>query len=162
LNNVEVIIYLFSNDEKIYDLLKEGVKKPENWFSHLHLGRSEDWIVLKDIKTISIQKKEFAGKIDYLTWVPSPEENYHIENSEKYEENYKILKGRGMLVPAKYELVEINNTLLRNFEWKNVKILESQNYPITITSELFEYLFDEEKNLPLIFTRVSKFEKEGD
>jgi hypothetical protein len=72
------------------------------------------------------------------------------------------LKGRGMLVPAKYELVEINNTLLRNFEWKNVKILESQNYPITITSELFEYLFDEEKNLPLIFTRVSKFEKEGD
>lgn len=162
LNDVHILLYLVSDNIDIFSAIETGIKRPDKWFSHLHLGRSEDWVVLKEMKQIKIEPMEFAGKSDYLSWIPSPNENYHADEFPQYERTYETLNGRSMLIPAKYEIVVIDQTPLRNFEWKKVKILESQNYPITFTSHRFRYFVDDEKDLPLIFTRITKTEKSGD
>lgn len=167
LNDVKLLLYLNCENENLYSLIQEGFKRPGQWFSHLHLGRSEDWVVVKSAEVVKLEKKSYSGKTEYMTWIPSPEEYLNAGKTDGYERTFHTLKGRTMLIPAKYEIVSVNNTRLRNFEWKKVKVLESQNYPITLTSESFEYLIDsiwesdKVTELPVIFTRIDKFE-EGD
>ncbi len=167
LNDVKLLLYFYCENENLYNLIQAGFIRPEQWFSHLHLGRSEDWVVMKSAEVVKLAPKHYSGKTEYITWIPSPEAYLDIGKIDGYEQTFQTLKGRSMLIPAKYELLTVNNTRLRNFEWKKVKVLESQNYPITITSESFEYLIDtiweadKVTELPVIFTRIDKFE-EGD
>ena len=165
LNNLEIKLYLFSENNALYNRIRQGLKEPEKWYSHLHLGRSEDWINLKSVEKVKLKREKYAGKTGFLTWVPSPTEHYHKTEFPDYQKTFQKLSGRSLIVPEKYEMVEIENTVLRNFNWKKVKILESQLYPITLTSDRFEYYLDHEIDngkviiTPVIFTRIKGEDK---
>ncbi|MDI3534158.1 MAG: hypothetical protein PWQ82_523 [Thermosediminibacterales bacterium] len=115
LNGVKVFIYLYHPVQQVTKCLQENIKLPEKWFSHLHLGRSEDWAVpcgacMVDLQ-ISKKPENFRNAQQYYQWMPHPE-NAFLPNEKEVENNYKRLyekiQGNLFLVTSVYHLTEVN------------------------------------------------------
>lgn len=50
--------------------IKESFENPINRGSPLHLGRAEDWIVIKEIKYVDLEIGEINGNYGYFFWIP--------------------------------------------------------------------------------------------
>lgn len=167
LENVNLVIYIKHNDEKILDNLKELIKNPEKRIYPLHLGRAEDWIVFdgepeESIKIVEkIEKDKFLGRFEYYTWIPDYRERNGIKEFEyvglfkdnAQKENYKKffdkIYGSSHLITSFYHL----KNGIRVFEHIPVKLFEGGSFPLDF-GKPFEFLIDKETEIPLIFTKV--------
>lgn len=73
LENVELIIYLYHQDRESIEKLKQKIENPVDRLQPLHLGRAEDWIVIKNLKILEdelISLKKRDGVYDYFFWIP--------------------------------------------------------------------------------------------
>ncbi|MEM5810208.1 MAG: type I-B CRISPR-associated protein Cas5b [Candidatus Aenigmatarchaeota archaeon] len=73
LENMELFIYLYHEREDEIVKIKQKLENPDDRLQPIHLGRAEDWIVIKDIKILGesdILVKKINGLFDYFFWVP--------------------------------------------------------------------------------------------
>jgi CRISPR-associated protein Cas5t len=127
LNQVEVHIYLHHSNPLILQKLQQNITAAEKWFSHLHLGRSEDWVIIESISQIDLSvsntAKELREARTYYQWVPDPKYTFGINAGicpKEYTELYNKVQGNAVLVTSIYRLVEIpygdsEFRLIRNF-----------------------------------------------
>lgn len=152
LENVQLVIYVYHEDENFLRELGEAIDNPKNRNTVLHLGRAEDWLVVNDIRIteVSKERKNFT-KIDYFTWVPSADyvdKNFIEIDGMEYEEFFKNIRGNFVRVPTFYEIIEGQRIFTR-----------------FVLSKLFEkgfminppFYHDEEEGLPVIFTKLNGY-----
>ncbi|WP_068747791.1 type I-B CRISPR-associated protein Cas5b [Thermovenabulum gondwanense] len=70
LNDVQILIYLYHHDYTFLDEIKQKFENPANRYSPLHLGRAEDWIVIKELEDIELEVHETNGNYGYFFWIP--------------------------------------------------------------------------------------------
>ncbi|MBO8169066.1 MAG: CRISPR-associated protein Cas5 [Thermoanaerobacteraceae bacterium] len=134
LNEVKVFIYLHHPATEVTRCLQENIELPERWFSHLHLGRSEDWAApcgasLIDLK-LSKKPQDFCNARQYYQWMPKPENTFIPDETETeierdYKRLYKKMQGNLFLVTSLYNLEKV--------EWsekdgKKIKTAEIRNF----------------------------------
>lgn len=176
LNNVETVAYLFHPDEELVGMIIDNAGNPERWISHLHLGRSEDWAVLENIKEIDFKVCQHPGELsegrNYWGWVPKPEKDKSTmqfcgeeDTRRAYKVLYERLSGGCFLVPSVYRKVPVEIVLgsAKNKKNKNEKkIVEIRNFsyiparaarmsiPLNPDDTVLPILCDPEKSLPII------------
>lgn len=102
LNDVHLVIHLIHESREFLNEIMNALNNPIKRTQPLHLGRAEDWIVLKN-KVIEVQLnlEKVYGAYNYFFWIPM-----EFENAE----------GLPYRVPSFY-FIKGN---LRNFEYINV------------------------------------------
>ncbi len=153
LNDVHLWIYISHDNEKFLERLKKEIKKEKESHSSriypLHIGRAEDWIVLEQVRIISIDdnKQEIYGSYKKFFWIPKEFYNEHQKkNSEKSGEVpldlRETLLGLIYRLPTFYKL----QNGYRVFEYKEVYLSEGE-FDGTIKA----YTDKDEDELPIFF-----------
>lgn len=168
LEEVNLIIYIYHSDFNFLKEIENSLKNPEKRIYPLHLGRAEDWIVFdgqpdESIKIVEINqnnKKPFYGNFDYYTWIPDPkprngengeyvdyiEKNFYSKNFERF---FQKVKGSSHLITGFYKI----ENGVRNFKHIPVKLFEQGDFPFYF-GKPFEFLIDEELNIPLFLCKM--------
>lgn len=133
--DVELIIYVYHEDEELLKELSERIRFPNK---ALHLGRAEDWIVVKDVKRVEVGEIRPISFTHY-TWLP---------DKTLYEENnlYNQIQANSYMVSLYYEII---NSVRVFTEYVRCKLVNG----------LFKSarcIGDKETNLPLFFYRREK------
>ncbi|MCX7942695.1 MAG: type I-B CRISPR-associated protein Cas5b [Dictyoglomaceae bacterium] len=113
LNDVNIIIYLYHEDYNFLETIKESFNNPNNRTSPLHLGRAEDWIIIKEIdilKTFIIE--EINGDYKNFFWIP--EKTFDLG----YNFDFNKINGLVYNLTTFYKIVNGS----RNFEYIRVKL----------------------------------------
>ncbi len=159
LENVKLIIYIYHPDEKFLEELKETFKNPQKRVYPLHLGRAEDLILfeekpeetMKIIEVAEDKKEPFYGQFDYYTWIPHPSyllnKNFYPQEFEKF---FAKIKGSYHFITSFYEI----KNGMRNFKYVLVKLFEQGDFPFNFGTP-FEFLADNELNIPLFFAKIT-------
>lgn len=127
LNQVQVYIFLYHPNKQILQKLEQNIVSPEKWFSHLHLGRSEDWAVIESagLTELSVSNaiEVFKNAGKFFQWMPDPKHTFGINDlisHSEYGELYEKIQGNAVLVTSTYKLKEVlkNNRpiIIRNFD----------------------------------------------
>jgi CRISPR-associated protein Cas5t len=109
LHNVDLSVYLYH--PKLMDEIKSAFENPSSRVSSLHLGRSEDWIVIKENKKISIDTwKSGYLSLSLFTWIPSLSDvdDEFILDKESYKKFYERVNGNLFRIPTFY-IINKNN-----------------------------------------------------
>lgn len=145
LENMEVIVHIYHENEDKLKKIKGKIENPENRLQPLHLGRTEDLIVFKDISVIEdneIEYKRQDGRYPYFFWIP--EKLFSLKN--EYEINWNDFDGLLYLLTtfSKIENYEIhhNHTGKRIYEMIRAKLNDGK----IINTKC---LFDKELQLPI-------------
>ncbi|AEH23308.1 CRISPR-associated protein Cas5 family [Thermodesulfobacterium geofontis OPF15] len=157
LENVKLVIYIRHEDENFIEILKNAFENPSNRIYPIHLGRAEDLVVFEEIKTLNIkeEKKPLYGSLkEYnFTWLVDPGRGEKYLDFKFYPENYSEffnkIQGSYHLITSFYRIVEG----FRVFEQIPVKLFEGGSFPLSF-GKPFRFIFDEEENLPLFFTKM--------
>lgn len=115
LNDVNIIIYLYHEDTSFLEKIKHYFEKGNSRTSPLHLGRSEDWIVIKEINLVNyLIVEEINGDYANFFWVPERIFDIGINI------NFKFEKIQGLI----YNLTTFYKIRdgVRNFEYIRVKL----------------------------------------
>ncbi len=158
LNDVNVWIYLHHTDPQVEVVLKENLWLPEKWYSHLHLGRAEDWAIPESLSFVELKKRDnpssFKDSKNYYQWMPSPDsENFCQPFSEEYKELFDKVSGNTVLVTAIYKKVNINNSIIRNFSHVPAKMTKSQ-VPWLSPKRYPKLYCDIELNVPVYLVNI--------
>ena len=145
LHNVRLIVYIYHENDKFLEKICNAFAEPENRNTVLHLGRSEDWINIEDLKSIELTR-EISEKIPYYCWIPAPEFVDYNFVDEEYEKFFNSLSGNLLRLPTFYSL--INNQRIFN-HYVKVKLFEGGGFP-----KNGFYVDKELENLPVIFTSI--------
>lgn len=70
LNDVEILIHLYHQDPSLLDVIRTSFQEPKNKSSVVHLGRSEDLVVVEEISFDEVELRRVNGQFDYFFWVP--------------------------------------------------------------------------------------------
>jgi len=156
LENVNLLIYIKHEDEKFLEKMKNAFKNPEQRIYPLHLGRAEDLVVFEGIDDeIKIEKKPLYGKLENydFTWLVDPERGEKYldldMNWEGYKDFFNKIQGSYHLITSFYKIVEG----IRVFEYIPVKLFEGGSFPLYF-GKPFEFIFDENENIPLFFAKM--------
>lgn len=145
LHNVNLIIYIYHNDNEFLNCIKKAFENPSERVSTIHLGRAEDWVVFEEIKCIEI-KQQPARQIPYFSWIPSKE---FVDSSlvfDGYDDFFKNLNGNLFRLPTFYD---IHNNQRIFSDYVNVKLHEGGSF------RKYNFYVDEsENNLPVIFAKL--------
>lgn len=164
LNEVKVVIYLKHPNQAVEEKLLENYDKPEKWLSHLHMGRAEDWAIIENIKRTELsftnQPSAFQQATDYYQWLPLPEYAFGVERNE-YEKLYHKIQGNAVLVTSIYRRVEINKSIIRNFDHVPARLCCSQ-IPFLDDFSLPRLLTDEELHLPVFLCSLNPNTERGE
>ena len=132
LNEVFLWIYLIHEDRGFLKSIKDSLEKPDHRLYPLHLGRAEDWIVIKEIKEdVNIELNRVFGHGDKFFWLPLTS----IKDRSK-------ITGLFYRVPTFYRLIDQK----RNFEF-----VETYLYSEGFTGNVETYVDRDENELPLFF-----------
>ncbi|MFN3406798.1 MAG: type I-B CRISPR-associated protein Cas5b [Caldimicrobium sp.] len=150
LYNVDLIIYIYHKDVSKLEEIKRAFESPAHRLSSLHLGRAEDWIVIKEVKVFEPKKGKVRIIKDYCTWVPKPEYVFYnlLGNSgelrEGYEGFYKNLNANIFRIGLYYKIVQGERIF---DEFVETKLYEGQGF------RPFNFYLDPDsnENLPLFF-----------
>jgi len=127
LNEVAIWIYVYHSNPSVLEAIKQNHCRPEKWFSHLHLGRSEDWAAVEIVGTVELQVSnravDMSGTGQYFQWMPRPDFAFGLNqyiSKQEYDELYRKIQGPATLVTSIYELIEAplgggNTGIIRNF-----------------------------------------------
>ncbi|NLC06575.1 MAG: type I-B CRISPR-associated protein Cas5 [Syntrophomonadaceae bacterium] len=133
LNQVQVYLYLCHSNSSLLQELQQNITAPEKWFSHLHLGRSEDWAMVESANMIdlsvsnSVEDLKEAGS--YYQWMPDSKHTFGLNDkicNEEYNELYKKIQGNAVLVTSRYELVKISHSKGKSGEIRNFAHVPAQ------------------------------------
>ncbi len=133
LNNVNIVIYLYHNDKEFLNNIEDSLKNPKDRLYPLHLGRSEDWIVFKDIEKLDLVEEDTGGNFRYFFWIP--QKPYPANPT-----NFVKIGGLRYKITTFYKIQ--NGT--RNFEFIEVKLNEGSISGIN-------FFWDKKGNLPVFF-----------
>lgn len=125
LHNVDLTIYIYHPE--LMDEIKSAFENPSNRLSSLHLGRSEDWIVIKEIEKISINPGKLR-KLSLFTWIPSLEDMNaeFTPDREGYKTFYDQAIGNLFRLPTFYTITENNQRIFTKYI--EVKLFEKGSF----------------------------------
>lgn len=165
LNDVEIYIYLSHPNVTVIDTILENASYPERWYSHIHLGRSEDWACIEDIGyqslTISNKPKDFSNVSKYYQWMPRPDVAFGVDeylSLEEYESLYNKVQGNITLVTSIYKLAKAPYTegqgrFIRNFDHIPARITNSP-VPFLDNFTLPNLFVDQELQVPVYMSKI--------
>lgn len=169
LNDVEAHIYLIHN-KQVTTIIKENVYNPTKWLSHLHLGRSEDWIEIKgidDVKiTIGNKPSDYSGGRKYSQWMPDPNKangeyvflpSAEVANQIDYGAVYNNTRGLVNIITSTYKISPLGH---RDFEYVPVRLFNGQVAWLSPT-RYPSLLCDPYLKVPLFFFNVD-LSRQGD
>lgn len=134
LNEVNIIIYLYHEDVYFLEKIKYSFEKGNSRISPLHLGRSEDWIVIKEFDFIdNIVIEELNGDYNNFFWIPEKLFNKGVDLDFKFEKIYGLIYNLTTFYKIKDGA--------RNFEYIRVKLSDG-NFGDILS------FYDPKENLP--------------
>ena len=143
--NVNLMIYVYHPEYSFLAKIKRELENPKDRNSPLHLGRAEDWVVIKDVGFLENLNTDEIWRLDFFSWVPSADyldRNFTISDYCKF---FDSIQGIRMMVPVYYDIVEGQRIFTRYVE---AKLFEGGTFnPIRC-------YVDNEENIPLILTRL--------
>jgi len=164
LNGINTYIYLFHPDPKTMQLIAEQLTQPEKWFSHLHLGRAEDWVIPISCEIIvlspSNQAKAQQNAREFYQWLPAPETAFlgGLLDDSEYQDFYNRMSGSVSLVTSLYRLVGVplgegKKGTIRSFSHVKSKLCQSQ-IPLDSRLRIPTLLTDPQINSPVYMARI--------
>ncbi len=140
LNEVKIYIYLWHPYEKFLEEIEKRFLNPSERNDPLHLGRSEDFIIIENIKHITIKIDQIENNFKTFFWIPEKpftwDENVHF--------NFEEIRGLLYRIPTFYRIVDQK----REFEYITVKL---NNGIITNIN----FYVDSELGLPIFLANFS-------
>ncbi|OPY56695.1 MAG: CRISPR-associated protein (Cas_Cas5) [Pelotomaculum sp. PtaU1.Bin035] len=137
LNNIRTFLYFSHSDQEVMQLVEKRLTQPEKWFSHLHLGRAEDWVIPYASEIIELlpsdQAESQQNARNFYQWLPAPESAFlgnYIDDDE-YQDFFQRMNGSVTLVTSLFRLVEVpysedRKGTIRSFNHVKAKICRSQ------------------------------------
>jgi CRISPR-associated protein Cas5t len=165
LNNLKTYLYFSHPDQDIMYMIKERLVLSEKWLTHLHLGRSEDWVIpylCEIIELLPSDQAEFQqNAVNFYQWLPGPESAYlgsYLKDAE-YQRFFLKINGSVMLVASLYRLVEVpysegKKGTIRSFDHVKAKICQSQ-IPLNSRLKLPVLLTDQQLKSPVFMAKIS-------
>ncbi|MEG8946944.1 CRISPR-associated protein Cas5 [Rosettibacter firmus] len=125
LNNVEIIIYMYHEDESVLMKIYENLLEPKNRLEILHLGRAEDWIILKD-KPVFLNESDLSFKrldrnYGYFFWIPEK-----IYSFDSYTIDFNNLDGLLFNIPVFSKIENYHQTFNRNGKRTFIKYMRTK------------------------------------
>ena len=142
LNDVELWIYLYHQDGVFLERIEDYIRNPSlQRKSPLHIGRAEDWIVIKDIKnSVNLKTRtNEGGDFKVFFWIPKEIWN---NGDNDIKESYNRISGIIYRIPTFYKL----QNGVRNFGYMEVKLNDGE---IVNPDETIKFFFDEEEEMPV-------------
>lgn len=166
LNEVTVWIYAYHPESAVLEAIRQNSCLPEKWFSHLHLGRSEDWAMLEAVDMVKLEVSNRAADMKetgrYFQWMPEPDSAFGVNkfiNGQQYGDLYRKIQGPAMLVTSTYQLVETHLGggkigVIRNFKHVPARLTD---LPVTfLDSFKLPALFVDPRNSTAVyFARIN-------
>lgn len=161
LNDVELIIHLYHQNEDFLQKINEAILNPSNRLEVLHLGRSEDWIVFIDLPAFLDENKIVYKRKDsdykHFFWIPEK-----IFPLNSYKINYDDFDGIVYNLPYFSEIENYQNTFNKNGKRKFTYIQTKLNDGKITRAKI---LLDTEIGLPIFLgdfqnEQVSNLSKE--
>ncbi len=145
LHNVALTLYVYHPE--LMDEIKSAFENPINRNSTLHLGRSEDWIVITDIEKIGIDKGS-QGQLSLFTWIPSLSDvdDEFIPDRENYKNFFRQVNGNLFRLPTFYNITEDNKRIFTKYI--EVKLFEKGSFRAQ------GFIIDESEKIPLFFAKM--------
>ena len=145
LHNVDLTIYIYHPE--LMDDIKSAFENPSNRLSSLHLGRSEDWLVIKEIEKVSIGN----GRVRHLplfTWIPSLSDinDEFMRDRECYKKFFDQISGNLFRLPTFYNITESNKRVFTKYI--EVKLFEKGGFKAQ------EFYIDENEGIPVFFAKM--------
>lgn len=135
LNDVHLVLYIYHSDLDLLEMIQQNINVPEKWYSHLHLGRAEDWVIVNSASTISLTVSNNPANLrnadQYYQWMPETGSAFGIGiyiDKKHYDELLYRVQGPATLVTSIYNLVnmpfqkktgkkvKVKNVTIRNFD----------------------------------------------
>lgn len=145
LHNVNLNIYIYHKE--LMNEIKQAFENPSARLSIFHLGRSEDWLVIREIKIINIEKKE-VSYLPLFAWIPSAEniDDELIPDKENYKKFYTQVNGNLFRLPTFYEITDSNQRIFNKYI--EVRLFEKGGF------RKQDFYVDIEVNIPLFFGKM--------
>lgn len=70
LNEVRIVVYLAHEDPSFLEKLSQKIQNPVGRLYPLYLGRAEDWVVVEEIKKVSLGVTSKDAHFEHFFWVP--------------------------------------------------------------------------------------------
>lgn len=179
LNDVHILLYVYHPERNLLETLQQNVVTPEKWYSHLHLGRAEDWAIVNSASTISLtvsgDPDDFSQANQYFQWMPEPSYAFgrgSYINGLRYKEFYQKIQGPAMLITSVYNFVKIpyqekkgkniriKSEMVRNFEHIPTRLFCSA-VPFLNDFTLPAIFTDTELNVPIYMANIGGKKSEG-
>jgi CRISPR-associated protein Cas5t len=148
LENMNVTIYLYTENEDFLNLLHDTFLEPVNRREIIHLGRAEDWIVFKSIDFVELIKAKFHKNFNEFFWIPK---DIWLPNdiNDKYDFNNieGLLYNLTVFATIKDYDKTYDRNAMRSFDYLRVKLNDGAIKNVS-------YLTD--GNLPVFFARLDK------
>ena len=163
LNEVENLIYVYHPNPLVLEGIRANITAPEKWFSHLHLGRAEDWAMLESaepaVLMVSARAEDFRNSNSYYQWMPVPNSTFGLNqyiNRELYTELYQKTQGIAVLVTSTYRLTPTphGKGLIRNFSHIPARLC-CASIPFLSGFRLPELFTDKEEGVPVYMATVA-------
>lgn len=163
LNEVENLIYVYHPKPSVLEEIRANITAPEKWFSHLHLGRAEDWVMVdsaeKAVLMVSARAEDFKNSSSYYQWMPVPNSTFGLNryiNQELYTELYQKTQGIAVLVTSTYRLntTPYGKGLIRNFSHIPARLC-CASIPFLSSFRLPELFSDQEEGVPVYMAIVA-------
>lgn len=146
LQDVNLIIYIYHPEENFLKIIKDAFENPSERLSIIHLGRSEDWLVFKEIKWPVELRQQSAMNIKYFTWIPAKEYVDKDFLNEDYDNFFNGLNGNIFRLPTFYKITDSNQRVFD--EYVTVKLYEGGSF------KKMKFHVDSSENIPVIFARL--------
>jgi CRISPR-associated protein Cas5t len=165
LNDVHILLYVYHSDDRVINALQQNIFSPEKWFSHLHLGRAEDWAVIDSSSmsslSVSNQPADLRNSDKYYQWMPEPAFAFGVGSyvdDRQYTELYEKIQGPAMLVTSVYRLIRVpyqggEGGIIRNFEHVPTRLFSSP-VPFLRSFKLPGVFVDPELSVPVYMSNI--------
>ena len=166
LNDVHLVLYIYHSDYALLKMLQQNITAPESWYSHLHLGRAEDWVIVNSASMVSLivsnNPADLRNSNQYFQWMPEPASAFGIGsyiNEKHYGELYQKIQGPAALVTSIYELIRVpyqgkEGGIIRNFRHVPTRLFCS-SIPFLSDFTLPAVFADLELNVPIYMANIA-------
>lgn len=119
------------------DSILGNVHLPEKWLSHLHLGRAEDWVVIKNASLTELKPLNtapyFQAASRFYQWMPKTDYAFGLRDlidAAEYDAFYNKTHGTSVLVTSIYRVKPVKKgeeeVMIRNFDHIPVRLYRGQ------------------------------------
>ncbi|RKD24803.1 CRISPR-associated protein, Cas5t family [Caminicella sporogenes DSM 14501] len=133
--DVELLIHIMPEDEKLLQIIYDSLKNPREYIS---LGRREDIVRIDEVKVVNIDKveREESKKLEYDAYIPVDmfreyeySSNATIYNLNRYYDLIEVRKG--VYIRQWKKIKVIHGVMNRDEIWEDVEFLiDEDDYPV--------------------------------